>query len=337
MVGIDVGGTSIKAGLVGRRGDLLVEAPRRPTREHPDEVVDVDLLVERIVEMAQALLVAGRGTIEDDAVKGVGVVVPGIIDEDRGVVLSALQVRFAGEPLTERLGDRLHLPVWLDHDVRAAAIAEGLWGAAIGSLDYLLVAIGTGVGAAVVLDGKPYRRSGGVGSEFGHMSVNIGPDAPICLCERPGCVEEYASGGGIERRYLEMAHPPSVLKAPEVLALVGTDEHADRIFDDAVRAMAVGIMNAIVLFAPELVLIGGGVADNDMLIEGVRHELREQQPNFLARIHRDVPPIERPKFRRKAGTMGAAASAWLRSGVTRRVLMGSSPDAQDPPTPRTAV
>lgn len=326
MVGIDVGGTSIKAGLVNEGGELLEEAPSTPTRDpdHPEKVIAVGELVERIVGITTGLLDTGRARFGEEAVKGVGVVVPGILDEDRGVVLRALRVRFAGEPLTERLGDRLRLPVWLDHDVRAAGIAEGLWGAAAGLFDYLLVAIGTGVGAAVVLDGKPYRRPGGVGSEFGHMSVDLRSDAPKCLCDRLGCVEAYSSGAGIERRYQEVANLSIPAKATEVLALVGKDVHASRIFDEAVRAMAVAIMNAIVLFSPELILIGGGMADSDILFEGIGRALEEQQPNFLSSVKRDIPPIERAKYGRKAGTVGAAASAWLRSGVTRRALWSAA-------------
>ena len=323
MLGIDVGGSSIKIGLVDRRGRIVLEEPRIKTREPKDEEIDVNVLVERIVRFAEPLVHDGQSRFGHDAIRGVGVVVPGILDEDRGVVLRALQVRFAGEPLTERIASRLHLPVWLDHDVRAAGFAEGLWGKGAGLQDYLLVAIGTGVGAAVVLDGRPYRRPGGVGSEFGHMSVGFGAGAPVCLCSRVGCVEAYASGGGVERRYAQLASPRRKVPCEEVFSLVGVDDHATLVFGEAVEAMAVAIMNAIVLVSPELVLLGGGVADDSRYVGAIQAAVTKQHPNFLSSIQREPPPIERAKYGRKAGTVGAAASAWLRSGVTRRELTGS--------------
>ncbi len=321
MIGIDVGGTSIKGALVDQRGRLVFTGTPTQTRDE-NQLPTIESVVGKIVHVGFELVHAAKSQFPDSQLFGAGVVVPGIIDEERGVAYDALQVQWKGEALSERVGDVLRLPVWLDHDVRAAGIAEGLWGAAIGVHDYLVVAIGTGVGAALVIDGKPYRRAGGIGCEFGHTSVNFGEDAVRCGCGRTGCVEAYASGTAIARRYAALSHrDPNEMSAQRVMAAVtgGDDPIATRVCGEAFDALAHAITNCVVLFAPELVMIGGGVAEgNPWIIDEI--ERRMITPNFMSYLQRDAPPVQRPMYGRQAGIAGAAASAWARSGVPRRRL-----------------
>ncbi len=321
MIGIDVGGTSIKAALVDQRGRFVRTGTPLPTRDG-DRPPTVGSVVDKILEVARDLMRTAKTEFDGTPVMGAGLVVPGIIDEDRGVAYDALQLRWEGTPLGERISDALGLPTWLDHDVRSAGLAEGLWGAAAGLHDYMMVAIGTGVGAALVIEGKPYRRPGGVGSEFGHTTVNFGPDGEPCGCNRIGCVEAYASGRAIAQRYEAMnGSSARSISAKEVLegARSGKDPLATKVSREACEALAAGIMNCIVLFSPELILIGGGVAEgNPWMVEDIARALIS--PNFMSYLQRDAPPVELPKYRHQAGIAGAAASAWLRSGVPRRRL-----------------
>lgn len=315
MVGVDVGGTSMKGGLVDGAGRIVGGIRRRPTRPRGDE--GSEEVVQSILGFADGLVTAGRKAHGERSVVAVGLVIPGIIDEDRGVALSAINVEWRGEPIVDRLSSRVGLPAVLGHDARSGGLAEGLWGSARGSRDFLFIAVGTGVGAAVVLGGDPYFRSFGAGGEFGHMTVNgYGPD---CVCGRTGCVEAYAGGRSISRRYMARVNATRTIAGKEVMERMRAgDRLARQVWDDAVWALGTAIVNSVVLLSPDVVVIGGGVAEaGRLLFRPLIAEVREQIPAFH---QRPPPPIVRARFRKRAGIVGAAARAWLASGVSREEL-----------------
>jgi glucokinase len=315
MVGVDVGGTSMKGGVVDRGGRIVGGIRRQPTRPRGDEPSEE--VVESILAFAEGLVAAGRERHGHAGVVGVGLVIPGIIDEDRGVALAAINVEWRGDPIVDRLSRRVGLPAVLGHDARSAGLAEGLWGSARGSRDYLFIAVGTGVGAAVVLGGEPYFRSFGAGGEFGHMTVNgHGPD---CVCGRTGCVEAYAGGRSISRRYMARVNATRTITGKEVMERMRQgDRLARQVWDDAVWALGTAIVNSVVLLSPDVVVIGGGVAEaGRVLFDPLSREVSEQIPGFH---QRPAPPIVRARFRKRAGIVGAAARAWLACGVSREEL-----------------
>lgn len=319
MVGVDVGGTSMKGALVDRRGRFMSRAVRRPTRLRGDE--GSDEVVESILDFALRLVERGRARHGREAVQGVGLVIPGIIDEDRGVALAAINVEWRGDPIVDRLRRRIGLPATLGHDARSAGLAEGVWGRARGSANYLFIAVGTGVGAAVVLSGQPYFRSYGAGGEFGHITVNgRGPD---CTCGRTGCVEAYAGGRSIGRRYTARSNAPRPVEGREVMErMLAGDRVALHVWRDAVWALGTAIVDTTVLLSPDMVVIGGGVAEaGRVLFDPLRAEVREQMPAFH---QRPPPPIVPAHFGRRAGIVGAALRGWLGCGYSPEDLSGSA-------------
>lgn len=303
MVAIDVGGTNLKGAAVDRRGRAL-SARRMPTRasDGPETVIDA------VLAFAAQLAAGERKPV------AVGLAVPGIVQELSGVVVEATNLGWRGVSLRELAEQRLGLAVAVRHDVRAAALAEGVLGAARGCSDYLLLTLGTGVGAAVVLDGEPYTGAHGLGGELGHLAVE--PRGPICGCGREGCLEALASAAHIAARYREMSgtdEGPVDAQHVAERAQRG-DPIAARVWGAALDALAQAIANYAILLDPELVVIGGGMAAAGERLFGPLLE----RVRALVRLG-DPPPIV-PAALEEAGRDGAAIAAWQIAGIEEQDL-----------------
>ncbi|MGH3658559.1 MAG: ROK family protein, partial [Micromonosporaceae bacterium] len=172
VIGVDVGGTRIKAALVDDAGEILARGGC-PTPERGDP----EAVLAAVAEVVEALR-------QDERIGGLGVAVPGIIDEPRGVAVLAANLGWRDTPVRDLLAARTGLPVTLGHDVRSACVAEWQVGAGRGCSDLLLVTLGTGIGAGVVADGRLLRGGGYVG-QLGHVVVD--PDGAACGCGQRGC------------------------------------------------------------------------------------------------------------------------------------------------------
>jgi glucokinase len=315
VVGVDVGGTTIKTGLVDRHAGLTAGwRGRTPVSSGPEAVCDAVLAgVEDAVDRAPAGQVAA-----------VGVVVPGIIDEQGGIARSAANLGWTDVPLRKLVAERVGLPAVLGHDVRAAALAEGRLGAASGADAYLFMALGTGIGAAVVLGGGTYVGTHGRAGEFGHTCVD--PAGPRCACGGRGCIETFAAGPAIASAYARRAGLTGPVDAVQVSrqAAVG-DPVAGEVWARAIRALAIGIANYVTLLDPQLIVIGGGVATaGERLFTPLRAALRETLPDFVP-----PPPVLAAQLK-EAGILGAAMLAWSAIGVQ---LGGRGPVSQRWPEP----
>ncbi len=257
VVAVDVGGTAIKAALVDR--DLrAVETLREPTRRVAG-VVDVAHIAALITRLA-----------EGHDVVGVGVAVPGIVDDAAGVVRAAVNLGWTDLPLRARLAAATGLPLLVRHDVRTGALAEFTVGAGKGAVDALFVPIGTGIAAAAQVDGHLLSAAGYAG-EIGHLVVD--PGGAVCGCGQRGCLETVAAAPAYPRRYTELSGTP-VADAAAVAALLDTDEHARTVWREAVDALATALCGAVTLFGPSVIVLGGGVAEaGEALLGPVRAEL----------------------------------------------------------------
>jgi glucokinase len=245
----DVGGTAVKAALVDGEG-RLVELLRVPT---PHAGADTG---EAVVELV-AREARGFATRHPEVVPQVaGLLVPGQVDEEAGVGVFAENLGWRDFPFRERAAEALGVPVSFSHDVRAAGEAERRLGAAAAYRDVVVVAIGTGIAAAIFVDGRLYA-GGGLAGELGHSRV---ADGPVCACGGVGCLEAVASASAIARRYRALTGR-EVPGAREVLALAeGGDRAAREVWDSALDALALGLSHTVALLAPEAVVLGGGLA-----------------------------------------------------------------------------
>lgn len=250
-IGVDVGGTTVAAGLVTADGQVLehVQAPThaRGPGSALETIVEV---LDRLRDRARA-----RGV----AVSGVGVGIPGTVDAERGVV--GVDVNYvpelAGAPLAERLGARVDAPVFVDNDVNALVLAEWAWGAGRGARSLVMLALGTGVGGGIVLDGRLQRGAAGSAGELGHVPIAF--DGPPCVCGGRGCLKAFVSGTDIARRAEERFGRP--VGAAEVFQLAATGEaEAAAIVDEVCRALGAGLAVIVNGLNPERVLLAGSVA-----------------------------------------------------------------------------
>jgi glucokinase len=300
VVAIDVGGTTLKGALVDPDG-AADSAQCRPTRAEQGP----DAVVEAVLDLAADLAAT------DPRPSAVGLAVPGIVDDEAGIVRESTNLGWREVPIGELAEQRVGRPVAVLHDVRAAALAEGLIGAARGCRDYLLLTLGTGVGAAVVINGDPYTGAHGLGGELGHVAVEPGGR----FCGGRGCLEALASAGHIASRYRETTAAGQSVTAEEIVQRAGSgDPAAGQIWREAIEALATAIVNYATLLDPELVVIGGGMAAaGDRLFVPL-------QETIAAMTRFGDPCRVVPAELEEAGRWGAAIAAWERSGVQRTAM-----------------
>ncbi|MCI2419621.1 ROK family protein [Saccharopolyspora sp. K220] len=296
-IAVDVGGTEMKAALVAVDHDTArpLRHLRRPTPRGSDGAATADHVVAAVTE-----LVSDLRTGAAEAVDAVGVVVPGVVDEAHGVGVFSANLGWRDVPLRDQLAARIDLPLGFGHDVRAGGLAEVRFGAARGMRDVVVLPIGTGIAAAMVLDGRLYS-GGGFAGEIGH--VDIGHGEP-CGCGSSGCVEAVASSAAVARRY--QARTGKDGTAVEVAAAVRAgDPDAQAVWQDAVDALARGLLVLVTVAAPECIVLGGGFAQAGNLLT---EPLRARLDGMLAAYHRR-PHLKLAELGDTAGCLGAALLA----------------------------
>lgn len=303
FIGIDVGGTNLKAGLTDETGRLLAAA-RRPLDFRGAETFAADL-----ADLAAEVL-STAGAVPGDA-EGVGIGLPGAVSG--GEVLYTTNIPLERTDLAALFRRRLDLPVLLGNDADCAAVGEFFCGAGRGTRDFVVVTLGTGIGGGIILDGK--LRGGLASSEAGHLVICH--DGEPCNCGRRGCWERYASATGLIRltREAMAAHPESALHA---LATQGGvegrtafeaaqqgDETALAVCRTYVSYLADGLVSLINILRPEVAAIGGGVAaaPDHLLLDPLREIVsRESFGCHGGRCTR----VLRAELGNDAGIIGAA-------------------------------
>lgn len=307
VVALDVGGTRIKTALIGHDGTpRRVETVPTGSDRGPDAVVThvLDVAARRCAEEAAD----GRPP------RAVGLTLPGVVDEPAGVAEFSANVGWRDVPIGGLLGRRLGVPAAVCHDVRAAGLAEARLGAGreaagevagevAGTASFVFVAIGTGIGAVLVIDGRAHAGAHHRAGELGH--VVVAPDGPPCGCGARGCVETLASARAVERRYARRSGRTGVDAAGVAGRVADGDPLAAEVWADAVQALARGLMTCVTLVDPGLVVLGGGLSTaGATLLDPLTAALAE-------RAHFQVPPrLEVTRLGELAGCQGAGLAAW---------------------------
>lgn len=290
-IGVDIGGSTVLAAVVAD-GQVLASVDREtPGRSTAPRVVE-DVIVGAVASLRQ-----------DHDVTGVGVGAAGFVDTTRRRVMFAPHLSWRDEPLADRLEQRLGLPVVLDNDANTALWGEERFGAAAGCADAVLVTLGTGIGGAILVDGRIHRGRGGMAGEFGHMQVV--PDGRPCECGRTGCWEQYCSGKALMRFTAEAGRE---LDGPAITEAARTgDMVASGAYDDIGRWLGVGLANVVAALDPGVVVVGGGVsAAGELLLAPARAALADR---LVAARHRSVPNLVPAALGPLAGAIGAADMA----------------------------
>lgn len=306
---LDIGGTTIKGAVVDGNGTVTSRLRRpTPTRDSaPDETLAAILTT--VDELTAA---APR----DVGVRAIGLVVTGIVDEQRGMAVHSENVGWRNTPVRSLVERATGLPVGFGHDVRAGALAEWRLGAGRGLEDLVFVAIGTGVSAGIIVQGRLVSGGGNAG-EIGHLDVGHGEP---CLCGGRGCVEAVASAASVARRYAAISGQP-VPGATEVAErMVAGDPAARQVWTDATEALALALAWTSVVLAPQAILLGGGLArSGSLLFEPVRQAL----DGHLGGV--PTPQLVPGSLHEEAGCLGAALLAWDVLGQTGTPQAGAAP------------
>ena len=286
-LGLDLGGTFIKWAAVD--GNAVTGSGQLPT--HADRGPEAVL---------EALAEVGRGAVEVvGPVSAVGLGLPGLFDASTETVrfLPNLPGRWGGVQITRALKQHLGAPVRLVNDARAFTLAEWRFGAARGASDAAFLVLGTGVGGGLVIDGGLHVGWDGTAGEIGHQTVD--PDGPLCGCGNHGCVEVFASASAITARAGTASVEAAVSKAER------GDPQACAALEFAARALGIGIANVVATLAPQVIVIGGGVAQaGEVLFAPIRAELA-QRVSFRP----SLPRVLRAELGAIAGAVGAALYA----------------------------
>ncbi|MHB1063772.1 MAG: ROK family glucokinase [Georgenia sp.] len=302
-IGVDIGGTKIAAGVVDEEGTVLVQT-RRATE--PEDATAIErAVIDAVTEL--------RSTHD---VGAVGVAAAGFVSPRRDAVLFAPNIAWRDYPLRERLAASIDLPIVVENDANAAGWAEFRFGVARDAEHMVMATVGTGLGGAIVLDGRLLRGAFGAAGEVGHMKMV--PGGHYCGCGHEGCWEMYASGRALTRaaRAAVVADPDRAgaiielaggerIKGPHVTqAAQAGDPLAVELFDALGYWLGAGIADLAAIVDPEIAVIGGGVASaGDLLLEPAREGFRRQ---LSARGYRGELTIELAQLGNGAGVVGAA-------------------------------
>lgn len=307
-IGLDVGGTTFKAGVVTEDGRIVHKDAMPTGIERPYQEIIADMA-------ALCKKVAADAGIEMSEIKSIGVGVPGLFDNKTGMIPFCTNLGWHDIPFVAEMKKHLDTPVYGDNDATVAGLAESVAGVSAGIKDSVFLTLGTGVGGGIIIDGKPYSGAHGCGSEIGHMMIKMGGE--LCTCGNYGCFERYASATAIirEARKAIVEYPESSMLAacggdPEKLnakividAARAGDEAAKAVFGGYVQALAVGIINIINMLDPEVIVLGGGVsAAGEFLLNAVREAVKPMV------FFKTMPyaRIELAQLGNDAGIIGAA-------------------------------
>jgi len=307
VIGVDLGGTKLLAGVVDEQMDVHMRVHRTVVGLGQGDLIDA---------IADAI---GEARLEEPDAEAVGLGVPCLMDQRRGVAVIAPNLPIADLPLRQIMEERIaDLPLFLDNDANVTTLAEHRFGAAQGVDTVVGLTIGTGIGGGLVLDGRMYRGNNGAASEIGHMVIDV--DGPLCACSNRGCLESLASGVAIGRegKIAAEQEPDSALGAAvadgleitgELVTELGLegDEVARMVLGQIGSKLGIGLSNIVNIFDPEVIVIGGGaMAAGELLLGPAREELRRR----ALPPGRDLVRIVEAKFGPDAGMLGGAVLAF---------------------------
>jgi glucokinase len=287
-MGVDVGGTKILAGVVDRDGDVA----RR--EERPTPISSQDALLAELDAVVESLL--------DDDVAALGFGLPSTIDQRAGRAVTSVHIPLADLDFRDRMADRFKLPVAIDNDGNAAAIAEWKLGAGRGASHIVALTLGTGIGGGLILDGRPYRGSIGAGAELGHIVLDYGGVPCGGACTGHGHFEALAAGSAADETAVRRFGAGADGRRLVDEARAGNEQAVSDVAEIGLR-LGAGIASFVNVFNPELVILGGGFAKaGDLLFDSVRDALAVEALSPARDLVRIVPA----EFGVEAGMIGAA-------------------------------
>ena len=312
FIGVDVGGTKVAAGLVDSTGAITYQT--RTPMVAAEAVAGLAAVTSAIDSVRAA---ANLNPELQGLISGIGICAPGPLNPRTGVVINPPNLPgWRNFPLADLISKAYRLPVRVDNDGNAAALAEALWGAGRGYRNVFCATIGTGIGTGIVFDGRIYHGRTGAAAEGGHISIDY--RGPRCGCGKLGCIEALASGPAIARRASEKISAGSysaILKdagghldriTSEMVgrASAAGDSLAREILNETAMFLTVWLGNIVDLLEPDVMIVGGGAAS---MLQPFFAEIRDQLPSWCVNSHCQEIPLVTARYGADAGMAGGAA------------------------------
>lgn len=299
VVSIDIGGSKILAGIINCRGEVLFQ------KYLPMEETITEKYLTRCIEK---LINALKKQIGNTHISGAGITVPGLADTENGILVYAPYSGIRNYKIGSIVSNKLNVPVFIENDVNACAIAEKKFGKCKQVDDFIWITISNGVGGAVFINGCLYTGFNSGAGEIGH--VNVVENGYLCGCGNKGCLEMYASGMGIVRRYIEK-YKNSMISNPTAKSIAEAakkgDQNSIEIYKETGYYLGKAISHAVNMLNPEKVILGGGVAmDMDLfgsVMEKTLQAMVFKEPNKNIKY-------EKTGLGYNAALIGAAAVAF---------------------------
>jgi glucokinase len=308
FLGVDIGGTKVAVGFVDRDGKILSQGRQPMMATGTPEAA-----LRAVTNAIDSLMSAGS------RIQGIGICAPGPLDPKTGVVLNPPNLPcWRNFPLADKIASMYRVPVHVDNDANAAALAETRWGAARGFRYVFYATIGTGIGTGIVLDGRIYHGNTGSAGEGGHVSIDY--RGPICGCGKRGCIEVLAAGPAIGARaraklssesakhsaILDLARGSVEAVTSEMVgqAYSTGDPLAREILVETVDVLAPWLGNVVDLLDPDVLVIGGGVA---AMLQPFFGEIKTRLPSWCVDPNASSIPLLMAHYGADAGIAGGAA------------------------------
>lgn len=309
ILGVDIGGTKVAVGIVDSEGKILAQG-RKPMVANSTAQAGVDSVIGAI----DSIIPKGHAQIA-----GIGVCAPGPLDPKSGIVLNPPNVScWRNFPLASEISAKYKVPVKIDNDANAAALAETRWGAARGFRYVFYATIGTGIGTGIVFDGAIYHGNTGSAAEGGHVSIDY--HGPVCNCGKRGCIEVLAAGPAIGARAraklgaepsrptalrdLAQGEIASVTSETVARAFAAGDDVAREVLQETSGLLTCWLGNIVDLVDPDVIVMGGGVA---AMLKPFFSEISKTLPNWCVNPHAARIPLLMAHYGADAGIAGAAA------------------------------
>lgn len=310
VIGIDLGGTKISTALSDFEGNIVSNVVV-PTKADEGEIPVLNRIISTIEEVIE------KGKVTTGEIESIGIGSPGPLNANTGVIITTPNLPFKDFNVTKPIEEKFDLPVYLDNDANVATIGEFMFGAGKGKKNIVFFTVSTGVGGGAIVNGNIYRGSTCNALEIGHTTV--APNGPRCNCGNVGCLEAVASGTAIGKKGQEatMTKVDTSLKQYDKVTSYEVfleadkgDEIAKDIRDEALNYLGIGVANAVSIFDPEMVIIGGGVTQvGDVLFDRVRQVVKKR----CFKVMSDNCEIVPAGLGTNAGVVGAVALAILES------------------------
>lgn len=305
FLGVDIGGTKVAVGIVDSAGKILTQG-RKP------------MLAKGTPDAALQAVTDAIDSQASEGIQGIGVCAPGPLDPEAGVILNPPNLPcWRNFPLAEKLGRRYKLPVKVDNDANAAALAETRWGAARDYRYVFYATIGTGIGTGIVFDGRIYHGKTGAAGEGGHVSIDY--HGPVCNCGKRGCIEILAAGPAIGARararltdtsrkstILDLARGNVAAVTSEIVgqAFAAGDPLAREILQETIDLLTAWLGNIVDLLDPDVIVMGGGVA---AMLHPFFDDIKKRLPAWCVNPRVSDIPLLMAHYGADAGIAGGAA------------------------------